>query len=43
MLQLSDLEELRLSTIPQTLAQRKGDGNAFLEKSEVTSLVEWKL
>lgn len=37
------LEELRLSTIPETLVQRKKDGEAFLEKTEVTSLVEWKL
>ena len=40
---IHELEELRLSTIPQALAQRKKDGNPFLEKAEVTSLVEWKL
>ena len=37
------LEELRISTIPETLVQRKRDGKPFLEKTEVISLVEWKL
>lgn len=37
------LEELRLRTIPETLTQRKKDGELYLEKTEVTSLVEWKL
>ena len=37
------LEELRLRAIPEVLAQRREDGNAFLEKTEVTGLVEWKL
>ncbi len=37
------LEDLRLSAIPDTLAQRKKDGDSYLEKTEVTSLVEWKL
>lgn len=40
---IQGLEELRLSIIPKTLAQRRKDGEPFLEKSEVTSLVEWKL
>ena len=40
---IQGLEELRLSTIPETLAQRKEVGESFLEKTEVTSLVEWKL
>ena len=40
---IQGLEELRFSTIPETLAQRKEDGESFLEKTEVTSLVEWKL
>ena len=35
--------ELRQSKIPETLAQRKQDGEPFLEKAEVSSLVEWKL
>ncbi|KAL9135882.1 MAG: hypothetical protein Q9175_002907 [Cornicularia normoerica] len=40
---IQELEELRLSTIPEALVQRKIDGEPFLEKTEVTSLVEWKL
>lgn len=40
---LEGLEEVRLREIPETLAQRRKDGNAFLEKTEVTALVEWKL
>ena len=40
---IQGLESLRLNEIPETLAQRKKDGDAFLEKTEVTSLVEWKL
>ena len=37
------LEEIRLKEIPETLDQRKKDSDAFLEKTEVTALVEWKL
>ena len=40
---LSLLNELRYITIPQTLQSRKADGDAFLEKTELVSLVEWKL
>lgn len=40
---ISGLEDLRLNEVPEVLAQRRKDGNAFLEKTEVTSLVEWKL
>ena len=40
---IQGLEELRLGTIPNTLVQRKKDGEPFLEKTEVASLVEWKL
>ena len=40
---IQGLEELRLSTIPETLGQRNKDGAPFLEKTEVASLVEWKL
>ena len=40
---LQTLEELRFKAIPETLAQRKKDGDSFLEKTDVTSLVEWKL
>ncbi|KAL8684084.1 MAG: hypothetical protein Q9224_006630, partial [Gallowayella concinna] len=37
------LQELRYKDVPEVVAQRKKDGEAFLEKSEVQSLVEWKL
>ena len=37
------LELLRLKDTPEALAQRKKNGEAFLEKEEVTSLVQWKL
>ena len=37
------LQELRLNTIPETLAKRRKDGHAFLEKTEVINLVDWKL
>ena len=40
---LQTLEELRVHTIPETLAQRRTDGDAFLEKAEVINLVDWKL
>ena len=40
---IQSLEELRLNEVPEVLSQRKKEGNAFLEKTEVTSLVEWKL
>lgn len=40
---LQALEDIRLNEVPETLAQRKKDGAAFLEKTEVTALVEWKL
>ena len=40
---IQGLEELRVITIPETLMQRKKDNSPLLEKSEVTSLVEWKL
>jgi hypothetical protein len=40
---IQGLESLRGVDIPETLTQRKKDGNAFLEKNEVMSLVEWKL
>ena len=41
--QIQGLEALRLVDVPDTLAQRRKDGDAFLEKTEVISLVEWKL
>lgn len=37
------LEELRYYEIPEALAQRRKAGEAFLEKTELKSLVEWKL
>jgi hypothetical protein len=40
---LADLEEQRLSTIPAKLKERKAKGNAYLTKSEVATLVDWKL
>ena len=40
---LQILEELRVKTIPETLAQRKKDGDTFLEKAELSNLVDWKL
>ncbi|KAL8690351.1 MAG: hypothetical protein Q9218_004192 [Villophora microphyllina] len=40
---IQGLEELRYNEIPEVLAQRKKDGETFLEKTEVQSLIEWKL
>lgn len=40
---LEGLQELRYTDVPEVVAQRKDDGEAFLEKTEVQSLVEWKL
>ena len=40
---IQGLEELRIIKIPETLTQRKKDSAPFLEKTEVASLVEWKL
>lgn len=40
---IGHLESLRLKDIPEALAQRKKNGEAFLEKEEVTSLIRWKL
>ena len=40
---LQKLEEVRLREIPETLRERRKDGDSFLEKSEFTALVEWKL
>ncbi len=37
------LTEMRLREVPETLAQRAQTGAAYLEKTEVTALVEWKL
>ncbi|KAF2872449.1 hypothetical protein BDV95DRAFT_593824 [Massariosphaeria phaeospora] len=40
---LKDLDTLRYDTIPASLAARKNSGDAFLQKDEVETLVEWKL
>ena len=40
---LADLEKQRLSTIPNVLAKRRAQGQAFLTKTEVATLVDWKL
>lgn len=40
---LADLEGQRLSTIPKALAERRVDGQAYLTKTEVATLVDWKL
>lgn len=40
---LNDLEDIRLHQIPELLKKRKENGEAFLEKTEVSELMEWKL
>jgi hypothetical protein len=40
---LADLEEQRLSIIPAVLAHRQSEGQAYLTKKEVATLVDWKL
>lgn len=40
---IEGLEKLRLEEVPEVLEMRRKDGDAFLEKTEVTALVEWKL
>ncbi|KAL8727471.1 MAG: hypothetical protein Q9181_005702 [Wetmoreana brouardii] len=40
---IQDLDRLRYTDIPELIAKRKQDGEAFLERTEVQSLVEWKL
>lgn len=37
------LEPIRYSDIPETIVERRTAGEAFLEKAELQSLVEWKL
>ncbi len=37
------LEKSRFEDVPEVVNQRKSEGEAFLEKTEVTALVEWKL
>lgn len=40
---IEGLDRLRLEEVPEVLEMRRKDGDAFLEKTEVTALVEWKL
>ncbi|MCJ1429083.1 hypothetical protein MMC29_006996 [Sticta canariensis] len=40
---IEGLEKLRLEEVPEVLEMRRKDGDAFLEKTEVTALVKWKL
>lgn len=40
---LHALEDLRLHQIPELLEQRKTQGEAFLERNELSNLMEWKL
>ena len=40
---IQGLEELRMREVPEILAQRAKQGETYLEKTEVTGLVEWKL
>ncbi|KAF2737299.1 hypothetical protein EJ04DRAFT_510404 [Polyplosphaeria fusca] len=40
---LRELDTFRYDTVPTTLAQRAGSGDAHLQKHEVEKLVEWKL
>ena len=37
---LADLEEQRLSIIPDVLAKRRAEGQAYLTKAEVATLVD---
>lgn len=37
-----NLDYFRLSTIPETLQQRKQDGCPFMEKAELQILAEWR-
>lgn len=41
--ELGILEDIRLHEIPKRLEQRKTDGEAFLEKTELSDLMDWKL
>lgn len=40
---IEGLDQIRLEEVPEVLEMRRKDGDAFLEKAEVTALVEWKL
>lgn len=40
---IEGLEKLRLEEVPEVLEARRASGDAFLEKTEVQALMEWKL
>jgi len=40
---LKDLDVTRYETIPVAVEKRKSNGDAYLSKSEVESLVQWKM
>lgn len=40
---IEGLEKLRLEEVPEVLEARRATGDAFLEKTEVQALIEWKL
>lgn len=40
---LKTLDQKRLHDIPDSLTQRKKAGDAYLDKGEVLTLVDWKL
>ena len=40
---LEDLDRLRYEKIPDLVEERRSDGGAFLFKSEVEMLVQWKM
>lgn len=41
--ELRELDDIRLREIPKRLEQRKAEGEAFLEKTELSELMDWKL
>lgn len=41
--ELRGLDDIRLNQIPELLEQRKTEGEAFLEKAELSNLMDWKL
>jgi hypothetical protein len=41
--QHAGLNLLRYESIPEVVARRRADGDAFLEKTELAVVMEWKL
>lgn len=41
--ELRELDDIRLDKIPRLLQQRKTEGDAFLERTELSHLMDWKL